>query len=99
MAVLLTRFICLKTYIKTLYKDLSEAKDQFLIEKYENVGINNLNDPSVFIEYSNTMDDVCNNIDDYIPKRMRKILIMFDDIIADIMTSKRFQAIIKELFI
>ena len=39
-------------------KDLSEPKYQFLIEKCENAGIKNLNDPSAFIEYSNTMDDV-----------------------------------------
>ena len=45
------------------------------------------------------MDDVYNNIDDYNLKRKRKILIVFDDMIADIMTNKRFQAIIKELFI
>ena len=80
-------------------KDLSEPKCQFLIEKCENAGIKNLNDPSAFIEYPNTMDDVYNNIDYYNPKRKRKILIVFDDMIADIMTNKRFQAIIKELFI
>ena len=45
------------------------------------------------------MDDVCNNVNDYNPKRKRKILIVFDDMIADIITNKRFQAIIKELFI
>ena len=45
------------------------------------------------------MDDVYNNIDDYNPKRKRKILIVFDDMIADIMTKKRFQVIVKELFI
>ena len=45
------------------------------------------------------MNDLYNNIDDYNPKRKRKILIVFDDMIADIMTSKKFQAIIKELFI
>ena len=44
------------------------------------------------------MDDVYNNIDGYNPKRKRKILIVFDDMVADIMTNKRFQAIIKELF-
>ena len=43
------------------------------------------------------MDDVYNNIDDHHPNRKRKIV--FDDMIADIMTNKRFQAIIKELFI
>ena len=80
-------------------KDLEEPKYQFLIEKRENAGINNLNDPNGFIEYSNTMDDVYDNIDDYNSKRKRKVLIVFDDMIADIMTNKRFQAIIKELFI
>ena len=45
------------------------------------------------------MDDVYNNIDDCNPKRKRKILIAFDDMIADNMTNKKFQAIIKELFI
>ena len=45
------------------------------------------------------MDDVYENINDYNPSRKRKILIVFDDMIADIMTNKKFQAIIKELFI
>ena len=45
------------------------------------------------------MDDVCSNIDDYNPKRKRNILIVFDDMMTDIMTNKIFQAIIKELFI
>ena len=45
------------------------------------------------------MDDVYENIHDYNPSRKRKILIIFDDMIADIMTNKKFQAIIKELFI
>ena len=45
------------------------------------------------------MDDVYNNIDDYNPNRKKKKLIVFDDMIADIMTNKRFQSIIKELFI
>ena len=53
----------------------------------------------LFTEYSNTMDDVYKNINDYNPNRRRKILIVFDDMIADIMTNKKFQAIIKELFI
>ena len=63
-----------------------------MIEQRENAGIKNLNDPSAFIEYSNTMDDVCNNIDDYNPKRNSKILIVFDDMIADIMTNKRISS-------
>ena len=54
---------------------------------------------NAFIECSNTMDYVYENIDEYNPNRQRKILIVFDDMIADIMTNKKFQAIIKELFI
>ena len=45
------------------------------------------------------MDDVYKDIDDYNPNRKRKILIVFDEMMADIMTNKEFQAIIKELFI
>ena len=58
-----------------------------------------LNGPKAFTEYSNAMDDVYNNIDDYNPKRKRKILILFDEWIAGIMTNEKFQAMIKELFI
>ena len=58
-----------------------------------------LNNPNAFIECSNTMDDVYENILDYNSSRKRKISIVFDDMIADIMTNKKFQAIIKELFI
>ena len=70
-----------------------------MIKKLEDAEIKNLNDPSAFIEYSNTMDDIYSNIDDYNPKRKRKVLIVFDDMIVDIMTYKTFQAIIKEPFI
>ena len=80
-------------------KDLSEPKYQLLVEKRENLGVKNYNYPSAFIEYSNATDDVYNNSDDKNPKRKRKILIVFDDMIADIVTNKKFQAIIKELFI
>ena len=80
-------------------KDLNEPKYEILIKKRENAGIKYLNDPNAFIECSNTMDEVYENINDYNPRRKRKILIVFDDMIADIMTNKRFQAIIKELFI
>ena len=70
-----------------------------MIKKREDGGIKHLNDPKAFVEYSNTMHDVFNNIYDYNPTRKRRILIAFDDMIADIMTNKKFQAIIKELFI
>ena len=70
-----------------------------MIKKCVNAGIKNLNDPNAFIEYSSSMDDVYDKIDNYNLKRKRKILIVFDDMIPDIMTNKRFQTMIKELFI
>ena len=76
-------------------KDLSEPKYEDLIRNCKNAGIKHLNDSKAFIECSNTMNDVYENIDNYNPKRKRKILIVFDDVIADIMTNKQFQSVIK----
>ena len=76
-------------------RDLSEPKYEYLIKKREDAGIKHLNNPNAFIECSNMME----NINDYNPVRKRKTIIVFDDMIADIMTNKRFQARIKELFI
>ena len=80
-------------------RDLNEPKYKILIKKRKDAGIKHLNDPNVFIEYSNTMNDVYENIHDYNSSRKRKILIIFNDMIADIMTNKKFQALIKELFV
>ena len=65
-------------------KDLSESKYEYLIRNRENTGIKHLNDSKAFIECSNAMNDVYANINNYNPKRKRKILIVFDDMIADI---------------
>ena len=86
-----------KTYLYA--KDLSEPKYEYLIKKRENVGRKHVSNPKAFIECSNTMDDIYKNIHDYNLSRRRKILIVFDGVIGDIMTSKKFQALIKELFI
>ena len=80
-------------------RDLNEPKYKILIKKRKDAGIKHLNDPNTFIECSNTMDDVYENINDYNPIKKRKKLIVFDDMIADIMKNKKFEAIIKELFI
>ena len=80
-------------------KELSQNKYEFLIKTREDVGTNHFNDPKAFIECSNTIDDVYQNIDDHNPSRERKNLIVFDDMITDIMSNEKFQAIIKELFI
>ena len=60
-------------------KDLSEPKYEFLIKRCEDAGTKHLNDPNAFIECSNTMDDIYENINDYNPSREGKILIVFDD--------------------
>ena len=86
-----------KTYLYA--RDLNESKYKILIKKREDAGIKHLNDPNAFIECSNAMDNVYKNIHDYNSTRKRNILIAFDDMIADIMINKEFQAIIKELFI
>ena len=79
-------------------KDLNEPKYQFFIKKPEDAGTKNLHDPKAK-EYSAYMVDVYSNINDYNPSGKRKILVVFDDMIADIMTNKKFQAIIKELLL
>ena len=82
-------------------RDMSEPKYEYLIKKREDAGIKDLNNANAFMEFSNTTDDVYENIDDYNlrRRRRRKILIAFDDMITHIMANKKFQAIIKEFFI
>ena len=78
---------------------MREPKYEYLIRKREDARIKHLNNPNAFIECSNTMDDVYENINNYNPIRKRKKLIAFDGMNADIMANKEFQSIIKELFI
>ena len=80
-------------------RDLSEPKYEYLIKKREYAGIKHLNIPNAFVEGSNTMDNVYENTNDYSPIRKRKKLIVFDEMMADIMDNKKFQPIIKEFFI
>ena len=79
-------------------KDIHEPKYEYLINKREQVGIKNLNDPHAFIEYSDDMNDVLDDINNYNKNRDKKVLIVFDDRIADIEYNKNFKRIIKELF-
>ena len=62
-------------------KDLSEPKYEYLIKQLEDAGIKHVNNLNTFIVYSNTMDDVYEDIDYYNPKRDKKVLIVFDDMI------------------
>ena len=80
-------------------KDPYEAKYQLLIKKRESTGFKYLNDSNAFIEYSNDMDDIYNkNIEEYDPNKKRKTVIVFDDMIADILSNKGLNTIVTELF-
>ena len=80
-------------------KDPYKAKYQYLINKREGVGINHFNDPKAFTEHSNDMRNVYKNIDDDNPDKDNKILIVFDDMISDIIHNKKLNSIVTELFI
>ena len=82
-----------------IIKIINEANYQFLIKKRENVVTEHSNDSKVFIEYSNDMEDIYKNIEDYNPNKKYKILIVFDDMIVDIFSNKNLNTIVTGLFI
>ena len=69
-----------------------------MINNRKNAGIKHFNDPTAFIEYSDNMTDVYADISNYNKKRENKVLIVFDDMIADIEYNKNLKKMIKELF-
>ena len=66
-----------------------------LINKREKAGINFNNDPNAFIGYSNSMNDILSNIEDYNKKRKRKILIILDDMISHVMSVEGLNKFLK----
>ena len=80
-------------------KNPYEAKYQFLINNRESTGLKHFHDSKVFIEYSNDMDDIYKNVEEYNPNKIRKILTVFDDMIADMFSNKILNPIVTELFI
>ena len=80
-------------------KDPYEAKYLCLINKREKVGLDHFKDPKAYMEYSNDMEDVYKNIENYNPGKQRKILIVFDDMIADMINNKKRNPVVTELFI
>ena len=75
-------------------KDPYEKKYQYLINKREKVGTNHFNDPKASMEYSNDMQDVYKNIEGYNPIKKRKVLIIFDDMIADMINNNKLNPIV-----
>ena len=69
-------------------QDPYEVKYQHLIEKCENNGLKNLKDLKAFIDYSKNIRDVYKNIEEYNPSRKCNISIVFDDMIADMISNK-----------
>ena len=82
-------------YAKKIYDD----KYQFIINKRESIGLKHFNDAKAFIEYSNDMQDVYENIDEYNLGKKCKILIVFHDMIADMINNKKRSSVVTELFI
>ena len=80
-------------------KDPDKDKYQYLINKRESVGLKHFNDPKAFTEYSNDMHDVNKNINNYNSNKESKILIVFDDLIADMICNKKLNSVVTELFI
>ena len=79
-------------------KDPYDDKYQYLINKRESLGISHLNDPKAFIEYSNDIHKVYKNIDKYNPDKENKILIVFDDMIVDMINDKKLNSIVTAFY-
>ena len=78
---------------KNLYvKDPLESKYQLLINGREKVGIKILKNPKAFIDYSQKIDDVYENLEDYNSTKKRRVLILFDDMIADLKSNKKIKS-------
>ena len=80
-------------------KDSSEAKNKLLINKRESAVLKHLNDSKVFFECSNDMRDIYKSTEKDNPTKKRKILIVFDDMIADMLSNEKHNPILTELFI
>ena len=80
-------------------KDLYEPKYQFLINKSESTGLMHFNDSQAFIKYSDDMHDVYKNINHYNPNKENKVLIVFGDMITDMINNKKLNCIVTELLI
>ena len=80
-------------------KDPYEAKHHLLINKRESTDLKYLNDSKAFIEFSNEINDIYKNIEEYNSNKRGKILIVLDDMIADILSNKKLNPKVTELLI
>ena len=80
-------------------KDPYETKNQYLINKGGKVGLDHFNDPKAFMEYSNDIKDVYENIEEYNPDKENQALIIFDDMIINMISNTKLNPVMTELFI
>ena len=80
-------------------QDPFKSKYQLLFSGTEKIGIKKLKNPKAFVDYLQTIDDVYENLEDYNPTKKRSVLIVFDDMIADLESNKKLNPIVTELFL
>ena len=78
-------------------KDPFESKYQLLINGREKVRTENFKNPKALIDYSQTFDDVYENLEDYNPTKKKRVLLVFDDMIADMESNEKLSPIVTEL--
>ena len=81
------------------FTDVYEAQCQLRINKRESTGLKYFNDSKAFIKNSNNMDNIYTNIENYSPNKKRKILIVFHYMIADMLSNKKNNPTVAEVFI
>ena len=80
-------------------KDPFESKYQSLINGREKVGIEKIKNPKALTDYSQTFDDVYENLEHYNPTKKKRVLIVFDDMIADMEFNKKLSSKVTELIL
>ena len=80
-------------------KDPFESKYQLLINRREKIRTKKLKNSKAFIDYLQTIDVVYENLEDYNPPKKRKVLILFNDMIADMEANKKLSAVVTEFFL
>ena len=72
---------------------------QIRVNKRESTSLKHSIDSKAFIDYSNDVDDIYKKIEEWNPHKKRKILIVFDGMIADMLSNKKLNLAVTELFI
>ena len=68
----------------------------FIVDKLNSAGLKHFNDSKTFIKYSNDMNDIYKNIEEYSSNKKREIRFAFDDMVADMLSNKKLNSIVTE---